>query len=128
MLMSMGFPPDQCEMALRATGNDAERATDWIFSHPDVGGVGTDSGVPVVIERGGASTRTEGDGPSGDGGALPPAVLVDAHGGSHVQAAFLGSEGGDDADLQSALALSMQQAPSLAATGADSTETRERRD
>eukprot|EP01043_Picozoa_sp_COSAG02_P003434 COSAG02_NODE_83_length_39665_cov_25.213719_33_plen_655_part_00 len=125
MLMSMGFPPDQCEMALRATGNDAERATDWIFSHPDVGGVGIGSGVPVVDDRDGVSTHSEGDGPSEDGSSLPPAVLVDAHGASHVPAAFLGSEADDDADLQSALALSMQQAPSMATTGADSTETSE---
>ena len=48
---------------------------------------------------------------------------MDAPGGSHVPAAFLGSDAAEDADLQSALALSMQ--PSLAATGDDSTEYRE---
>jgi len=35
MLMSMGFGKSVCEKALRSTGGDVERATDWIFSHPD---------------------------------------------------------------------------------------------
>ena len=35
MLMSMGFTRDQAAKALRATGNNVERATDWIFSHAD---------------------------------------------------------------------------------------------
>ena len=33
--MSMGFGQKQCEKALRNTGGNVERATDWIFSHPD---------------------------------------------------------------------------------------------
>jgi len=35
MLMSMGFGKAVCEKALRSTGGDVERATDWIFSHPE---------------------------------------------------------------------------------------------
>merc|ERR1712093_478702 len=35
MLMSMGFERQICEQALRNTGGDVERATDWIFSHPE---------------------------------------------------------------------------------------------
>jgi len=35
MLMSMGFTKAVCEKALRSTGGDVERATDWIFSHPE---------------------------------------------------------------------------------------------
>ncbi len=65
MLMSMGFPPEHCEMALRATENDAERATDWIFSHPDVGGVGIGSGVPatapVVVDSDGSGADEDAD-------------------------------------------------------------------
>ena len=127
MLMSMGFPPEQCEMALRSTRNDVERAMDWIFSHPDVGGVGNGSGqpatAPVVVDNTGVATRSEGDGPTTDGSAAPPAVLVDTPGAGHAQAAFLGSGADEDADLQSALALSMQQAPTLPAGGAISTHT-----
>ena len=40
MRMNMCFPADQCEMALRAAGNDAERATGWMFS----------IGAPVVVD------------------------------------------------------------------------------
>ena len=61
---------------------------------------------------------------------LPPAVLVSADGGDGggsggIPAAFLGGvEMGEDedADLQSALALSMQQAPALEAVGSDGGE------
>jgi hypothetical protein len=35
ILMSMGFERAQCERALRATGNDTERATNWIFANPE---------------------------------------------------------------------------------------------
>lgn len=34
-LMSMGFNEIQATKALKATDNNIERATDWIFSHPD---------------------------------------------------------------------------------------------
>ena len=125
MLMSMGFPADQCEMALRATGNDAERATDWIFSNPDVGAAG-DIGAPVVVDSDGVPLHSEREASAvaqrADGtGTLPPAVLVDAHGGRQVPATFFGAED-EDADLQSALAMSMQQAPSQAAAGAEASE------
>ncbi len=35
ILMSMGFERAQCERALRATGNDTERATNWIFANSE---------------------------------------------------------------------------------------------
>lgn len=35
MLMSMGFDQKQATVALKATDNNIERATDWIFSHSD---------------------------------------------------------------------------------------------
>lgn len=35
MLLSMGFQRAQCERALRATGNDLERATNWMCTNPD---------------------------------------------------------------------------------------------
>lgn len=116
MLMGMGFPADQCEMALRATGNDAERATDWIFSNPDVGAAG-DIGAPVVVDRDGVPAHGEREAAAvaqrADGtDRLPPAVLVD---GSAME--------DEDAELQSALALSMQQAPSQAAARAEASES-----
>jgi len=33
LIVSMGFTPAQAERALRETGNDVQRAADWIFSH-----------------------------------------------------------------------------------------------
>ncbi|CAL1697115.1 unnamed protein product [Somion occarium] len=35
MLADMGFTTAQAKKALRETGGDAERAVDWLFSHPD---------------------------------------------------------------------------------------------
>lgn len=35
LLMSMGFDIKQATKALKETNNNIERATDWIFSHPD---------------------------------------------------------------------------------------------
>ncbi|TCD66348.1 hypothetical protein EIP91_001452 [Steccherinum ochraceum] len=35
MLADMGFSAPQAKKALRETGGDAERAVDWLFSHPD---------------------------------------------------------------------------------------------
>ncbi|KAI8070724.1 hypothetical protein BC940DRAFT_295408 [Gongronella butleri] len=35
MLMEMGFSAAQANKALRETDNNAERALDWLFSHPD---------------------------------------------------------------------------------------------
>jgi ubiquitin carboxyl-terminal hydrolase 5/13 len=37
MLTSMGFTETHATAALRATDGDVQRATDWIFSHPDPG-------------------------------------------------------------------------------------------
>ncbi|KAI8969677.1 ubiquitinyl hydrolase [Trametes punicea] len=35
MLADMGFTPAQARKALRETGGNAERAVEWLFSHPD---------------------------------------------------------------------------------------------
>ncbi|TFK84594.1 ubiquitin carboxyl-terminal hydrolase 14 [Polyporus arcularius HHB13444] len=35
MLADMGFTPPQARKALRETGGNAERAVEWLFSHPD---------------------------------------------------------------------------------------------
>ncbi|KAI0770909.1 ubiquitinyl hydrolase [Trametes elegans] len=35
MLADMGFTPTQARKALRETGGNAERAVEWLFSHPD---------------------------------------------------------------------------------------------
>lgn len=35
MLVSMGFPVERCQKALRATDGNLERATDYLFSHPE---------------------------------------------------------------------------------------------
>eukprot|EP00163_Fabomonas_tropica_P027949 TRINITY_DN5539_c0_g1_i2.p1 TRINITY_DN5539_c0_g1~~TRINITY_DN5539_c0_g1_i2.p1 ORF type:complete len:400 (-),score=117.81 TRINITY_DN5539_c0_g1_i2:159-1358(-) len=37
-LMAMGFTDKQAAKALRETGNNVERAVDWLFSHPDDNG------------------------------------------------------------------------------------------
>jgi len=34
-LVSFGFPEDACRMALKASGGNIERATDWVLSHPE---------------------------------------------------------------------------------------------
>lgn len=54
MLMSMGFEQAKCEKALRATGNDIERASEWIFSHMDDDGAGDDA-TPAASAGGGDS-------------------------------------------------------------------------
>ncbi|CCL99940.1 uncharacterized protein FIBRA_01965 [Fibroporia radiculosa] len=38
MLSEMGFTHAQARKALRETGGDAERAVEWLFSHPDDNG------------------------------------------------------------------------------------------
>ncbi|KAI8916098.1 hypothetical protein EDD86DRAFT_244052 [Gorgonomyces haynaldii] len=35
-LLDMGFTPAQAKRALKETGNNMERAVDWLFSHPDL--------------------------------------------------------------------------------------------
>ncbi|CDO69813.1 hypothetical protein BN946_scf184803.g11 [Trametes cinnabarina] len=44
MLADMGFTPAQARKALRETGGNAERAVEWLFSHPDDAGEDTPSG------------------------------------------------------------------------------------
>ena len=116
MLMSMGFGQVVCERALRATGNDAERATDWIFAH-------LDDDEPAAAGPGeSAQVALPGVGPAAAEGAavavgLPPAVLVNADGSGDFGdgAAHRGGWGAagddgeeEDASLQAALAMSMQ--------------------
>ncbi|KZT68491.1 ubiquitinyl hydrolase [Daedalea quercina L-15889] len=43
MLAEMGFTHAQARKALRETGGDAERAVEWLFSHPDDNGEDTPS-------------------------------------------------------------------------------------
>jgi len=66
MLMSMGFTRDQAAQALRATSNNVERATDWIFSH--AGELNSMDTTPVSAPAA--------------GGAAPAAAPVDAADGS----------------------------------------------
>jgi len=57
MLGSMGFGVPQAKKALRETGNDLERAVEWLFSHPD------DQGLFEDGEDAGASSNTAGEPP-----------------------------------------------------------------
>lgn len=43
MLVAMGFGEPQAKKALRETGGDAERAVEWLFSHPDDTGLEDES-------------------------------------------------------------------------------------
>ncbi|KAJ9468039.1 Ubiquitin carboxyl-terminal hydrolase 14 [Diplonema papillatum] len=49
MLTGLGFTEKQVEKALKNTGGSAERAADWLFSHPDEAG-GDEQAAPVVAE------------------------------------------------------------------------------
>ncbi|KAK0162621.1 hypothetical protein PV327_006386 [Microctonus hyperodae] len=51
-LFSLGFTEDQSTKALKATGNDIERAVDWIFSHQD-------DLNSIEMENDGKETQTE---------------------------------------------------------------------
>lgn len=58
MLVAMGFGEGQAKKALRETGGDAERAVEWVFSHPDdmgddgeVGGAGEEKPEREVAGR-----------------------------------------------------------------------------
>ncbi|GJE89413.1 ubiquitin carboxyl-terminal hydrolase [Phanerochaete sordida] len=58
LLAAMGFTPAQAKKALRETGGDAERAVDWLFSHPDETGeeaAPSASAPPAAPEVGGSS-------------------------------------------------------------------------
>jgi ubiquitin carboxyl-terminal hydrolase 5/13 len=52
MLGAMGFGPSQARKALKETGEDLERAVEWLFSHPD------DQGQAEEEESGGAMTNS----------------------------------------------------------------------
>ncbi|KAH8091347.1 ubiquitin carboxyl-terminal hydrolase 14 [Cristinia sonorae] len=61
MLADMGFTAAQAKKALRETGGDAERAVDWLFSHPDDMGDEPSSGstnapAPEASGPGGTAT------------------------------------------------------------------------
>ncbi len=48
MLGAMGFTPTHAAKALRETGDDIERAVEWLFSHPDEQAVsGDDEAAPA---------------------------------------------------------------------------------
>ncbi|KIP02239.1 hypothetical protein PHLGIDRAFT_32271 [Phlebiopsis gigantea 11061_1 CR5-6] len=55
MLTAMGFTPAQATKALRETGGDAERAVDWLFSHPDESGEEEQAAAPVAPVVGGTT-------------------------------------------------------------------------
>ncbi|EKM60173.1 uncharacterized protein PHACADRAFT_246014 [Phanerochaete carnosa HHB-10118-sp] len=58
ILAAMGFTPAQAKKALRETGGDAERAVDWLFSHPDETGedsAPSSSEQPGTLAVGGSS-------------------------------------------------------------------------
>jgi len=61
MLADMGFTFAQAKKALRETGGDAERAVEWLFSHPD--DMGEDA-PPTSDASGSASTSKKGPGTS----------------------------------------------------------------
>jgi len=67
MLMSMGFDQAKCEKALRATGNDPERASDWIFSHMDDDGVGDDAAPATSAGEGDSAAVVAAEGQDGAG-------------------------------------------------------------
>ncbi|SPO07111.1 related to ubiquitin thiolesterase [Cephalotrichum gorgonifer] len=65
MLMAMGFAEGQAKKALRETGGDAERAVEWVFSHPDDtgdddAGAGAEAGPGPGAEREVAGTTEPG--------------------------------------------------------------------
>ncbi|CAN0437630.1 unnamed protein product [Hapterophycus canaliculatus] len=61
MLTSLGFTDRQASAALKATGGDAARGADWLFSHTD----DLDKAVAEVRSRGAAASGGDG----GTGGA-----------------------------------------------------------
>lgn len=55
-LTAMGFTPAAASKALQATGNDIERAADWLFSRmDDLGSLEDDNGTPGAEQQ--SSTR-----------------------------------------------------------------------
>ncbi|EIW65364.1 ubiquitinyl hydrolase [Trametes versicolor FP-101664 SS1] len=63
MLADMGFTPAQARKALRETGGNAERAVEWLFSHPD----DTGEDAPTGSAAAGQSQQAQG-GPGGSSG------------------------------------------------------------
>jgi ubiquitin carboxyl-terminal hydrolase 5/13 len=53
MIMDMGFTRNQGRKALLETGNDPNRAVEWLFSHPD------DDGTTTNTETSSSSTSNE---------------------------------------------------------------------
>ncbi|KAI0816905.1 ubiquitinyl hydrolase [Trametes gibbosa] len=58
MLVDMGFTPAQARKALRETGGNAERAVEWLFSHPDDSGEGATPAAGSALQQatGGSAT------------------------------------------------------------------------
>ncbi|KAH8977355.1 ubiquitin carboxyl-terminal hydrolase 14 [Lactarius akahatsu] len=73
MLADMGFSRAQARKALRETSGDAERAVEWLFSHPD------DTGEDEQPPPAGSTAATVV--PQQAAGALPPARVHLAQGG-----------------------------------------------
>jgi len=60
MLQDMGFTPAQSKKALRETNGDADRAVEWLFSHPDDTGEdapssSSNTAAPLQTSVGGSS-------------------------------------------------------------------------
>ncbi|KAI0653789.1 ubiquitinyl hydrolase [Cubamyces menziesii] len=64
MLSEMGFTPAQARKALRETGGNAERAVEWLFSHPDDTGEDATAGAGAGSADAGNQAKTSG-GPGG---------------------------------------------------------------
>ncbi|KAI0668763.1 ubiquitinyl hydrolase [Trametes maxima] len=65
MLADMGFTPAQARKALRETGGNAERAVEWLFSHPD------DSGEDASTGSGASGNQQQESGGPGGSSELP---------------------------------------------------------
>lgn len=72
MIGDMGFPPDVAAIALRACDGDLERATDWLFSHPDAAAAA--AAVPDEPMGGGAVSVAAAGAAGGGAGAGPGAA------------------------------------------------------
>lgn len=60
MLGDMGFPPNVATLALRECNGDLERATDWLFSHPDAAASAAPATAPAAGTGGAAAPPVAG--------------------------------------------------------------------
>lgn len=57
LLTSMGFTKEQAVRALESTDNNAERAVDYIFSHPEEINTNSESQIEENVYRDGSSSK-----------------------------------------------------------------------